>query len=258
MDILSQQITIILIASVFLLLVAVGVVSLILVYQKRQLQFVHDKKELQNNFQRELLKTKIEAQEETLAHVGCELHDNIGQLPSSTKLLVASAGNSAGGIETLAVANQTLSDAIGQVRALSKSLTTDWLEKFDLLTHLRQEVSRLCTHNLLNIQLQLPDELALSGEQQIMIFRMAQECLQNAIKHGKATELCIKLWIESPLLYLSVTDNGEGFKIPQTASGMGMTNIKTRAKLLGGDALWESGPNGTTVNLHIPYDNAFK
>jgi signal transduction histidine kinase len=39
---------------------------------------------------------------------------------------------------------------------------------------------------------------------------------------------------------------------------MGMTNIKTRAKLLGGDALWESAPNGTTVNLHIPYDNAFK
>ena len=160
--------------------------------------------------------------------------------------------------ETLTVANQTLSDAIGQVRALSKSLTTDWLEKFDLLTHLRQEVSRLCTHNLLHIQLHLPDELTLSGEQQIMIFRMAQECLQNAIKHGKATELHIKLWIELPLLYLSVTDNGEGFEAPRTAPGMGMTNIKTRAKLLGGDALWESAPNGTTVNLHIPYDSGFK
>ncbi len=180
MDSLSEQVGIILVACVFFLAVAVGIVALFLFYQKRQLQFIHEKKELNNRFQRELLHTKMEVQEEALAHVGRELHDNIGQLLSSSKLLVSVAETSAEPRETLSVVSRALSDTIGQVRALSKSLNTDWLEKFDLLTHLRTEIGRLNNRNFFSIELQHPEELALSRDQQIMLFRMVQECLQNA------------------------------------------------------------------------------
>lgn len=253
MDSLSEQVGIILVACVFFLAVAVGIVVLFLFYQKRQLQFIHEKKELNNRFQRELLHTKMEAQEEALAHVGRELHDNIGQLLSSSKLLVAAAETSAEPRETLSVVSRTLSDTIGQVRALSKSLNTDWLEKFDLLTHLRTEIGRLNNRNFFSIELQHPEELALSRDQQIMLFRMVQECLQNAIKYGGATEMRIEIAIRQPELWLTVRDNGRGFSPAATPTGVGMTNTKRRAQLLGGDASWESSTAGTIVNLQIPY-----
>lgn len=253
MDSLSEQIGIILVACLFFLAVAVGIVVLILFYQKRQLQFIHDKKELNNRFQRELLATKMEAQEETLAHVGRELHDNIQQLLGSAKNLMAAAGTSPNPAYTREMADSTLAEAIAQVRALSKSLTTDWLEKFDLITHLKAEADRLGSRNFLNIELQYPQELALAREQQIMLFRMAQECIQNAIKHGKATELRIEIIALQNDLQLNVIDNGHGFSVANTPAGVGITNITKRAQLLGGVAQWTSSASNTTVTIQIPH-----
>jgi signal transduction histidine kinase len=253
MDSLSEQIGIIIIACVFFLAVAVGIVVLFLLYQKRQLQFIHDKKELNNRFQRELLATKMEAQEETLARVGRELHDNIQQLLGSAKNLMAAAGTSPNPAYTLEMADSTLAEAIAQVRALSKSLTTGWLEKFDLITHLKAEADRMGNRNFLNIELQYPQELALAREQQIMLFRMAQECIQNAIKHGKASELRLEITTFETSLVLKVIDNGHGFPVTTTAPGVGITNIITRSQLLGGAAQWHSQATSTTVTIQIPY-----
>lgn len=146
-----------------------------------------------------------------------------------------------------------MAEAIAQVRALSKSLTTDWLEKFDLITHLKAEADRLGNRNFLNIELQYPEELVLAKDQQIMLFRMAQECMQNAIKHGKASELRIDLTLQQDHLRLRVIDNGHGFVVNATAPGVGITNIRTRAQLLGGAAEWESTPTSTIVSIQIPY-----
>lgn len=253
MDIISQQITIILIASVFLILVAFGVISLILVYQKRQLKLVHDQKELQNQFQKELLQTKIETQEETLAHLGRELHDNIGQLLGSSKLLLAAAEANPQPQSALQVLDKTLSDAITQVRALSKSLSADWLDQFDLLANLQAEANRLTLRQFLNVELQHPTTLQLSPEQQLMLFRMAQECIQNAIKHGGAQSIRIEFKLEEPLLRLTIADDGKGFIQTSNQSGVGMMNITTRAKLLGGQAQWQTSPHGTTVSISLPY-----
>ncbi|MFM8911662.1 MAG: sensor histidine kinase [Flammeovirgaceae bacterium] len=253
MDSLSEQIGIILVACLFFLAVAVGIVVLFLFYQKRQLQFIHDKKDLNNLFQRELLATKMEAQEEALAHVGRELHDNIQQLLGSAKNLMAAARTSPHPDYTREMADSTLAEAILQVRALSKSLTTDWLEKFDLITHLQAEADRLGNRNFLNIELQYPEALTLAREQQIMLFRMAQECMQNAIKHGKASELRIEITTLESSLTLRVIDNGNGFPVHTTAPGVGITNITTRAQLLGGAAEWHSQPTSTTVSVQIPY-----
>jgi signal transduction histidine kinase len=253
MDSLSEQIGIILIACLFFFAVAVGIVVLFLLYQKRQLQFIHDKKELNNHFQRELLATKIETQEETLSHVGRELHDNIQQLLGSAKNLMAAAESSPNPRYTLEMADSTLAEAIVQVRALSKSLTTDWLERFDLITHLKAEVSRISNRNFLTIELQYPDILVLSREQQLMLFRMAQECIQNAVKHGKATELRIELTLFTGQLQLKVIDNGQGFDVAATMPGVGITNISKRAQLLGGVAQWNSDAGKTLVTIQIPY-----
>ncbi len=253
MDILSQEITIIVVGSAFLLLVAVGMIVLFLVYQKRQLKLLLEKKELSNQFQRELLKTRLEAQEETLNQLGEDLHDNIGQLLSSSKFLIGVAERSDTPSATLQMADDTISKAIRELRAMSKALNTEWLEKFSLIENLQTETDRISASRELAVTLQHPPSIDMPVDRQMMLFRIVQEALQNSIKHGKASHVSIMAEQQEKDLHVSIADNGKGFDVNDASiHGVGVTNIKHRAKLMGGTALWKSDREGTSVIIQLP------
>ncbi len=253
MDILSQEVTIIVVGSAFLLLVAVGIIVLFLVYQKRQLKFLLEKKELSNQFQHELLKTRLEAQEETLNYLGSELHDNIGQLLGSAKFLVGVAERSGASTQQFQVLDETISKAIQEVRALSKSLNTGWLEKFNWIENLRTEANRLMASKEVTVELLHPSLINLSFDRQIILFRIAQEALQNAIKHGKASHISVQAEQSETVLTISIDDNGKGFDVNDTSiEGVGVTNIRHRVTLLGGKVSWRSSPAGTHLFINLP------
>lgn len=254
MDILSQEITLIIVACFFFLLVAVSIIVLLLVYQKRQLKYILEKKELNNQFQKELLKTKIEAQEETLNQLSTELHDNIGQLLSSTKLLIGVVERALPApSEPLQMANETISKAIRELRAVSKSLNTGWLEKFSLIENLQTESDRITASKELKVTLQHPAAIDMSMERQMMLFRILQETLQNAIKHGKPSQISIVADQTDNALHVSVADDGKGFNSNDPAiQGVGMINIKRRTQLMGGTVQWQSNHKGTSVFIQLP------
>lgn len=254
MDSLSQEVAIIVVGSSFFLLVAVGVIILVLVYQKKQLRYLLEKKELSNQFQKELLKTKLETQEQTLTQLSAELHDNVGQLLSSSKLLIGVAGRDAStSPESLRLADETISKAIFELRNLSKSLSTEWLEKFSFIENISAEAGRINACGDLQVSLNYPSTLALASEKQMLLFRMAQEALQNAIKHGKATHIRIKVTDADQGIQMIVEDNGKGFDTNDTTKqGIGMTNIQHRAQLMGGVAAWHSIGPGTTLSIQLP------
>lgn len=254
MDSLTQQVAIIVIGSFFFLMVAVGVIILVLVYQKKQLRYILEKKELSNQFQSELLKTRLEAQEETLTQLSAELHDNIGQLLSSSKMLIGVAGRDvASAAEPLRMADETISKAIHELRALSKSINAEWLEKFSLTENLQAEADRLRALGSIRVSLTHPPIVSLSSDRQILLFRMAQESLQNAIRHGKATDIAIVLGIDEERIRMTIEDNGGGFQADDLRNkGVGMTNIRHRAQIMGGAATWFSDKGGTRVTVTLP------
>jgi signal transduction histidine kinase len=253
MDIFSQEITLIVVGSAFLLLVAIGIIVLFLVYQKRQLKFLLEKKELSNQFQRELLKTRLEAQEETLNHVGSELHDNIGQLLGSAKLMVVMAERGGASSDQFLVLDETISKAIQELRALSKSLNTEWLEKFNWIDNLRTEANRLMATKEVTVTLLHPSLINLSLDRQLILFRIAQEALQNAVKHGKASHITVQAEQNESALTISIADNGKGFDVNDTSiEGVGVTNIRHRVTLLGGKVSWRSSPAGTHLFINLP------
>lgn len=254
MDVLSQEITIIVVASSFFLLVAVGIIVLFLVYQKRQLKYMLEKKELSNQFQRELLKTRLEAQEETMSKLSTELHDNIGQLLSSSKFLIGVAGRASHSLpENLQMAEETISKAIQEVRALSKSLNTEWLEKFNLLENLQAESDRIKISKVLQVTLHHPETIDMPADRQLMLFRIVQEALQNSIKHGQASIIAIEVSQVENMLSVSITDNGKGFDIGNVSlQGVGINSIRHRTKLLNGIARWSSNSHGTSVSIQLP------
>jgi signal transduction histidine kinase len=249
-----EEVFIVVAASAFFLLMAIGVVVLFQVYAKRQLKMRLEKQEMESRFQAEILKARIEEQEKTMDHISKELHDNIGQLLSSSKFLVGlskrTLPNSA---ETLVEADHTLGIAINELRALSKSFNKEWLAQFSLIENLQNEINRINASKEFVASLKHPEELYLSVDKQLILFRIIQECLQNAIKHAVATHFDIVIDDLQTSLAIFINDNGIGFD-PELSSkhGIGITNIKHRVSILSGVVEWRSQQGGTTVYIKIP------
>lgn len=251
---LSENISIILGASILLLLITLFIVMLVMAYLRRDLKHLKEKESMEVDFEKQLLQSQLETQEETMNQLGNELHDNIGQLLNSTKLLIGVAQRSIPDPpDTLTTADETLAKAIQELRSLSKSLNKEWLGQFNFIQNIEAEINRINSARSLHIYLSAPDSLSLEPDEQIILFRIVQEVLQNAIKHAGAKNMYIKIKEETALLSISITDDGAGFEERELVKGVGIINIRHRTHLLGGTVQWQSAMSkGTVVLIQIP------
>jgi two-component system, NarL family, sensor kinase len=262
MDILAQEITIVIFGCAFFILVSVGIVVLFLVYQKKQLQNRIQKQELQNQFQQELLNTRVEAQEHTLNMVGQEIHDNIGQILSLVKLNMNKVlAENATPSPVLTSTKDLVSKAIHDLRALSKTLNTGYLSNTPLGDSLKFDLALVSQSGSFTTNLQVEGvEPEINPQKKIIIYRMAQELLNNAIKHSKASLIEVFLNFTEGNFNMRIKDNGVGFALPAStdktvlskSTGTGLGNLVLRAKLIGADfKIEKSQPNGTTATLNL-------
>ena len=235
-----------LMAALFLLLY-------VRLYNERKKRFAEEKRAIQHEYEKLLLQTQVEVQEATFSSLGRELHDNIGQLLSSTKLLLGLYERSIPEPpDTLKTASTTVSTAINELRALTKSLDKNWLEQFSFVENLKMEVRRLNSVSDLQVSLNHPANIAMENSKQIILFRIVQEALQNAIKHAGASKISIEI-LEEDHLIVVVADDGKGFSTTTTKKGVGLLNMLHRCKMLGGDIRWDSVPgSGTRVRIEMP------
>jgi signal transduction histidine kinase len=257
MDSLSQEVFIIVIVCAFFLMVATGIIFLVLIYQKRQLRFLIDKQELENRYSEELLKTRIETQEQTLNTISREIHDNIGQLLNSSKTLLAAHQRkmNIAGVE-FQNAEEQLGQAIHELRALSRSLNGEWLERFNFIENLNTEAARINASDQAVVNLRLPPSLLMPKERQLILYRMVQEAFQNSLKHSGGNSIFITANQNEARIAVSITDNGKGFDANENQiQGFGMNSIAQRAQLMGGTAKWISDNTGTGVHIEVPLNS---
>jgi signal transduction histidine kinase len=253
MDSLSQEVFIIVIGCAFFLLVATGIIFLVLIYQKRQLRFLIDKQEMESRYAEELLKTRIETQEQTLSTVSREIHDNIGQLLNSSKVLFAAHQRKVNqvGIE-FQNAEEQLGRAIHELRALSRALSSEWLERFNLQENLQIEAARINAIDGVQVKVDMPVAIAMLKERQLVLYRMVQEAFQNSLKHSGGNSIHITALQHDSHITVSIIDNGKGFHENETTPGFGMNSIRQRARLMGGTTRWISNNTGTEVHIEVP------
>lgn len=238
----------------FLILVTVILYSIYLFNQRKKMQ-LKDKV----HFNQTLLQTQLEIQEQTLKNISEEIHDNIGQVLSVVKLnlntfpenLEPSVKNKLTDTEIL------LSKAIDDLRDLSQSMHGDNFAAIGLQAALEQELRHLQKTGKYNTRLQVGgNKISLPVQKEMVLFRIAQEALNNAIKHSAAKNIEIELLYGPTSLILQVTDDGKGFDATQTAggkTGIGLKSMHNRATLIGGCFLVHSGSNnGTTIKIEIP------
>lgn len=260
MDFLSQQITLVLIGSAFFILVAVGIIVLFLVYQKKQLQMLIQKQQLQNQFNQELLNTRLEVQEHTLNKVSQEIHDNIGQVLSLVKLnLNKELATENSNKTTIQTTKDLVQRAIEDLRTLSKTLNSGYLIKNPLSESLKHDLRIIEQSGICKTMILVEgEEQELSDQKKLVLYRMAQELLNNSIKHARASHIQIFLNYSEDQLLLKVEDDGVGFITSQSTngpSGTGIDNLFFRAKLIGGQFSIGNGQSkGTSAQISVPLD----
>jgi signal transduction histidine kinase len=93
----------------------------------------------------------------------------------------------------------------------------------------------------------------LADDQQLVVYRVAQEALANVARHSRASYVDVDLAARPAGVDLMVRDDGIGFRSHGRPSGLGLNGMAERARLVGGDLKIRSSPGeGTTVTLHLP------
>ena len=151
-----------------------------------------------------------------------------------------------------------MQDSLKDVRRFIFNLRPASLSEVGLIPTLRQHVRDYAEQHSVAVELNMPDNLALSSDQELVVFRVIQEALQNIHKHAEATQIAVDLQQrKGGPLTVTVADNGKGFNPEQARqrqpSSSGLVNMTERAATVGGTLQIESNPGeGTTITLVLP------
>jgi signal transduction histidine kinase len=253
----EQVILIIIAGTAFLLLLGFFMVGFLLMFQKKQNKNRLEKAELKASFKQELLKTRIEIQEQTLNDVSREMHDNITQVLSFVKLNLGMLGNTVDDTTKTKINDnrELISQTINDVRNLSKSLSFEHISAQGLVKTLESEAIRINKSGLIQMELSVDGDAYSLGEQaELVFFRIFQEALNNVLKHANAANFKIGLHYQPQMFNLTIQDDGVGFQPEKLTdkSGSGLRNITNRAALIGAQAVITSAPHkGCLITLSL-------
>lgn len=246
----------IVIASVFFVLIGSFLLLIVFVFLRRQRKNKEEKEEMKNRFERTLLKTQLEIQEQAFAYISQEIHDNIGQILSLVRLNLNTFGNTVSE-EKINHTDDLLGKAIKDLRELSHNLQNNRIHHIGIVESVRQLLSSLEKTGRFTTTFHTSDNFhILDANTDIILYRMIQEIINNIIKHASANRINITIDNDSPgLITIRISDNGVGFDttlLQQDIPGIGLQNIINRAKMINATVDVNSMPgNGTVITLHI-------
>jgi PAS domain S-box-containing protein len=197
----------------------------------------------------------LEGQEKERSRIAKDLHDGLGQMLTAIKLNIGLSGAPEGKAEHL---YKLIDEAIQESVRISENLLPSKLKDFDLATCINSLCNQIRTATDFNISFEcLSDSIKIDQQQKINFFRIAQEAINNAIKHARASVINVQLIQEEDATILTVEDDGRG--LPMSSEGRvgnGLANMKDRAQIMGGKLTIESDTNrGTLVIVEAPLHN---
>lgn len=245
------------IAVIFLLVLFV--VVFFIAFQRRKNKFLIERYEAAQRFEKEIEKSKLEIQEQTLKNIAWELHDNVGQLLSVVNIQLNMLMHHTPDKfhEQIGETKGVVKDAVHEIRTLSKTLNNDVILKNGLVTSLNLELERFNKLSFLEANFSVDgDEQTIKSSDEIIIFRILQEFLSNVIKHAKAKKLFVHLKYKEKTLEILAKDDGVGFDSNQKTDSSGMETMRSRAELLNADfSITSNIGDGTILVLKYPYKN---
>lgn len=248
------------VASIGMLMLAGAIVLFVVFYQKRMLQEQFKRQAMEFDYQQKMMQAELESQESERRKLAADLHDSIGGMLSTIRVGITTMAKTMPNPQSIDETKKMLDDTIASVRRISRDLMPSTLEKFGLTYAIKELCERFHQTSRIPIYFSENGEIPkLDAQRELMIFRIAQELLNNAIKHSQATVIDVKTSMSNSQIIVSVEDNGIGFDAEFYKSdaagnkGLGLYNIENRARLLGGEISFENAHSkGSKTTLIAP------
>ena len=245
-----------------ILILSVTILIFFMTYQKRKLKYLHEKQQLQSQFSQTLLQTQLEIQEQTLKNISQEIHDNIGQALSLAKLNLNTMPptNDEALQQKILNSKELVSKAITDLRDLSRSLDTDYVQEMGLQRAIEYELEMIRKTGTIETNLVVEGSMfRLQKQNELILFRIVQETLNNILKHANAKSIYVNIDYSATAFTLIIKDDGKGVDLQSLSKeknnnfGLGIRNMHSRAKLIGADFNLTSHPGeGTEVKIVLP------
>jgi two-component system, NarL family, sensor histidine kinase DegS len=204
----------------------------------------------------------IEAQEEERKRLSREIHDGPAQMMANVLMRsdlidrVYREKGSDEAIKEIRDLKKMVRSALYEVRRIIYDLRPMALDDLGLIPTLRKYLSTIEEYNhqtsiqFVNVGL----DIRLPSKYEVALFRLVQECVQNALKHAESTHIQVKVEVKKDKITVVVKDNGRGFDIETQKTGsFGIMGMKERVDLLEGDITIDSKIGaGTVVLIQVP------
>jgi signal transduction histidine kinase len=254
----TEIISFIIVSGILLFVFVLGIVAFVLQYRKKRVEHENEKVMINVKHNEELLSTQLEMQQQTMQHIGREIHDNVGQKLTLASLYTQqlSFENKAPQInDKIENISSILNESLQELRRLSKTLIDDTIAEKNIVQLLKQECDNIEALRYCTVQFTCMDNnISLSYQQKNVLLRIVQEFLQNSIKHSKCKNIMVAIQQENNFVKLQIQDDGIGFEIENTTGkGIGLKNIAKRIQLLDGTYnLTSNMHKGTILQINIP------
>ena len=243
----------ILLGIAVMLLLALGVVFFVVLYQRRVMQHHQELKDLQHQRRHDLLQASIRAGESERQRIAEELHDDVGATLSSIRLFLHSnRGGDTRESSAMPQAKDLLDEAIAKVRSLSHQLQPALLQRLGLQAALQSFADGLAGNGLLTLQYMPQHSLPkLPPETELAIYRVVQELAANIIRHSRAGLLRLETGSDSAGGWrITLLHDGQGLtqeefqKRLYQPGTIGLKNIVNRMELIGATLVFSQDDDG--------------
>lgn len=233
--------------------------------QKKKLQHQKDLQSLREQQQNQLIEAAVRSEELERHRIAETLHDEVGAILSSTKLHlqgIKPASLSDRDRQLYERSKELLDEGIQKVRGISHNLHSNILKEFGLNEAIRHFVKKVVQGEMLKATCELDDAYETKNpENDISIYRMVQELVNNILKHAGATSLHIVSVYSGNALTINIHYNGSGLSQQQfealrySKNGLGLKNIQNRVILLKGKISFQARHDDNTILISIPLQN---
>jgi len=248
-----QEVTLILCGSTIIILLLAGlIVFSLFINQKRKFRFRQETLVMKNNFDQELLRSRLEIQTQAFESISHELHDNVGTLISIAMVHIGLLDKDAPGKETIAEAEGLLNEAMNTLRDISRSIHPENINRLGWQQSFTGELDRIRKTNLFTVEYtQQGHPISIEISKQVIIFRILQESLNNIVKHSNGNHITAQVLFDANGVTIQIADDGKGINTAGNAvDGSGIRNMQARAAMLPASLRIENGENkGTVVTL---------
>jgi two-component system NarL family sensor kinase len=256
--------TIMLFGTLAMVGLALCIVFFVILHQRKIIRFNNQLKKLEDEKQQILLNASIKYQEEERNRIAADLHDDVGPLLATARLYLNENMinlEPAAQLQSIFSAKQIIDDAIQLIRNISHSMMPPTLKNFGLESAMSDLFQKINGSATVNASVRFHDyRTRLKLEQELLIFRILQELVNNILKHSNAGFIHLTQNANSTHNYLRLHHDGQGIvqtefdRLNHISTGLGLKNIASRIRVLRGRIFFEIDPSHSyfKVTIEIP------